>query len=1085
MRAVPARRARILARLLLPLVLVAAGISVWSTSASADVTTASYDNLRTGWDPNESGLSPANVSASDFGQLFSTPVDGQVYAQPIVVGNQVVAATENNKVYGINKVNGSILWTRNLGPAWPASAIGCGDLVPNIGVTATPVYDPSTQTIYLTAKVNDGADQNNPHWYMHALNVATGAERAGWPVVIQGTPTNSPGKPFNPKTAMQRPGLLLMGGVVYAGFASHCDYGPYVGYVVGVKTATASVSTMWSTVAGSATGESGIWQSGGGLVSDGAGRIIFTTGNGTSPAPGPGTGGQTKLGEAVVRLQVNADGSLTSKDFFSPANNTGLNTNDSDLGAGGPMAIPDGYGTAAHPHLLVQIGKDGRLFLLDRDNLGGTAQGAGGADAVVSQSGPYGGVWGHPAFWGGDGGYVYFTGNGIPLRAFQVTKNASGVPVLSLAGASPDPFGFASGSPVITSSGTTSGSSLVWAIWDHGPTGVDGQLRAYDAIPQNGVMKLRYSAPLGIVSKFSVPATDTGRVYVGTRDGHLIGFGRPATSVLTGAPVNFGSVAVGATGKANLTLTATRALTVTAASTSAPFGVSLAAAKALTAGQSIVIPVTFSPTAAGGTSQTVNITTSAGSVGFDLAGVGTQNGLAASPSPLAFGTIPTGAKSTLSVNIRNTGTTASTITSTRLPAAPFTVALPATGTVIAAGASLAASVTYSPTTAGTNSSSFTITGSTGAVTVTVTGSAVSGSANLNLAPNPLNYGAVLLGTSSSKTFIVSNTGNVNLIVSKAAPPTAPFEVPNPMPEGQPIEGGADLSQDVTFRPTLPGVSSGQYLFGSTDGKGPKAEAVQGVGAEVGNFVSAAANKCVDVNAGAAVAGTAVVIFNCNATAAQQWAFGASGSLRALGLCMDVANAGTADGTPVRMWACNGSGAQNWRVLASGVIQNTNSGKCLDPTGLGTTNGVPLIISVCTGSPAQTWISPQRTGPIAGGPSGRCLDVPSALSVDTNPVQLWDCNGSGAQSWTIARGGQVKALGKCLDVQNAGTAAGTLVWLYTCNGTAAQQWALTTSGKLLNTHSQRCLAPLGGGTVDGTKMQIANCGADPAQKWQLN
>ena len=161
-----------------------------------------------------------------------------------------------------------------------------------------------------------------------------------------------------PMTAMQRPGLLLMNGVVYAGFASHCDYTPFVGYVVGVSTAGRQ-TTMWATESGNANAEGGIWQSGGGLVSDGPGQILLTTGNGISPKPGPGSKPPTTLAEAVVRLRVGSDGNLKATDFFSPADNAKLNRNDADLGSGAPVAIPDGYGTAAHPHLLAQIGKDG------------------------------------------------------------------------------------------------------------------------------------------------------------------------------------------------------------------------------------------------------------------------------------------------------------------------------------------------------------------------------------------------------------------------------------------------------------------------------------------------------------------------------------------------------------------------------------------------------------------------------------------------------------------------------------------------------------------------------------------------------
>ena len=222
-------------RPLLSATLALAGLSVGGT-AVADVGTIAHDSLRTGWDHDEPGLSPSAVASSNFGKLFSATVDGQVYAQPLVVGTTVIAATENNAVYGLDSATGAAKWTRKLGPAWPASTVGCGDLTPNIGITSTPVYDPATKSVFLLAKTNDGATAQLPHWYMHSLDVATGAEKPGFPVVIDGAPTNDPTRPFNAMTAMQRPGLLLMNGVVYAGFASHCDYTPFVGYVVGVST---------------------------------------------------------------------------------------------------------------------------------------------------------------------------------------------------------------------------------------------------------------------------------------------------------------------------------------------------------------------------------------------------------------------------------------------------------------------------------------------------------------------------------------------------------------------------------------------------------------------------------------------------------------------------------------------------------------------------------------------------------------------------------------------------------------------------------------------------------------------------------
>ncbi|MBV6702339.1 PQQ-binding-like beta-propeller repeat protein [Kitasatospora aureofaciens] len=529
------RRARALLRLK-PGAALAAGLLLFgfATPAQAVDPTVSNNNKRTGWDASEPNLSPAQVSSSAFGQRWSTPVNGAVLAQPLVTGSNVIAATENNYVHGIDPATGKTNWTRQLGRAWPTSTVHCNDPAAYTGITATPVYDPASNTVYTLAKVNDGPDAQHPHWYLHALSASTGAERTGWPVTIQGTPTNSPGHPFNPMTANGRPGLLLMNGSVYAAFASYCDTEPYVGQVAGVNIGTRKV-TLWSTEAGSDTMEGGIWQSGGGLVSDGAGRIFVATGNGAgtgaSPSRGPGNRPPAHLGESVIRLGVNTDGSLSARDFFSPANNRTLDTNDTDLGSGGPMALPSGFGTAAHPHLLVQVGKDGRVFLLDRDNLGGMGQGPNGTDNPVSMAGPFEGVWGHPAVFGGGGGYVYTvatdTGNGrSPLRALKYGVNGSGVPVLTSVATSNEGFGYGSGSPVVTSNGTGPSSALVWAVWSgSGAGGVGGELRVYDAVPVNGVMHLRRSFPIGTAAKFVVPATDGGRVFVGTRDGHVVGFG--------------------------------------------------------------------------------------------------------------------------------------------------------------------------------------------------------------------------------------------------------------------------------------------------------------------------------------------------------------------------------------------------------------------------------------------------------------------------------------------------------------------------------------------------------------------------------
>ncbi|MFF5229091.1 choice-of-anchor D domain-containing protein [Dactylosporangium sp. NPDC000521] len=827
---------RALIRLLPAALTLSALVVIAPQPSNADITTVSVDNLRTGWDSNEPGLAPSAVSASDFGQLFSATVNGQVYAQPIVAGGTLITATENNWVYGLNPATGAVIWSRSVGPAWPASAIGCGDLVPNIGVTSTPVYDPATGAVFFMAKVNDGPDADHPHFYLHSINPATGAERAGWPVTIQGSPTNDPGNTFNPKTAAQRPGLLLLDGVVYAGFASHCDYGPYVGYIAGVRTTTPQMTTLWSTEAGRSNGMAGIWQSGGGLVSDGPGRIIVSTGNGVSPAPGPGTSPPGTLAESIIRLQVNGDGSLTAKDFFSPFNNSRLDQDDTDFGSGGPMALPAGFGTAAHPKLLVQTGKDGRVYLLDRDNLGGNAQGPGGGDASVGPpAGPYNGVWGHPAFWGGDGGYVYQVENQGFLRAFKYGVNGAGLPVLTSAGTSASTFGYTSGSPVVTSTGTTSGSAIVWAVYSDGSSGANGQLRAYDALPVNGRLNLRYSAPIGVATKFVTPATDGGRVFVGTRDGHVIGFGRPTTAALTSGPTDFGNVAVGSTANATVTVTATRAVSITAISTAAPFAATPPALPVnLTIGQTLSVPVRFTPSATGGATGSLTFTTNAGTVPFDLHGVGTRPGLGATPSTLSFGTVPTGANKTLGVSVTNTGTSAVTITGFTPPAAPFTATgVPATGTTLAAGASVSVSVRYAPVASGAANSTFIVTSSAGSVTVPVTGTAVTGAPQLTITPNPVQFGQVPVGQTATAVFDIANTGNITLTLTKAAPPVGAFNTTTPVSEGQQLSPGDIIHQTVTFTPTSAGPQSAVYSITGDDGQGAVLVQLTGTGVTTG------------------------------------------------------------------------------------------------------------------------------------------------------------------------------------------------------------------------------------------------------------
>src|SRR5438093_1678689 len=171
--------------------LAAASIVAGSGSARASGITNSADDLRTGWYSDQQSLTPQLVSSGPFSQVFSTPITGQVYAQPLVYKGSLIVATEANWVYRIDPENGNIFWSKNLGPAWNASDIGCGDLTPTIGVTGTPVIDESNGTVYLVSKTYASGTSGTARYYMHALDVISGTERTSFPVEIQGTAQNN------------------------------------------------------------------------------------------------------------------------------------------------------------------------------------------------------------------------------------------------------------------------------------------------------------------------------------------------------------------------------------------------------------------------------------------------------------------------------------------------------------------------------------------------------------------------------------------------------------------------------------------------------------------------------------------------------------------------------------------------------------------------------------------------------------------------------------------------------------------------------------------------------------------------------
>ncbi len=627
--------------------LAAAMLALLTASSAFGEVTGAADDLRTAWYPDEPTLTHELLGGGSFGQVFSRSLKGQIYAQPLTADGTLLVATEDDRVYGLDPYTGATRWELNVGtPVNSSDAdISCSDLEPHVGITGTPVIDTESNIAYFvsTRYVTPGSSEASV-WYMHAVELSSGKEASGFPVLIAGNAQNLPGNvPFQAPKELQRPALLLMNGVVYAAFGSHCDKTPYQGWVAGVTT-SGELKTLW---AASAYGGS-IWQAGGGLVSDGSGQILFATGNEDGEG-GQGNGDppvgkgheppEGRLGESVVRVAVQPEGNLLATDFFSPSDNVLLDEHDLDLSSSAPIALPSQFGAGTSvPELLVQDGKEGYVYLLDRTNLGGMGQGPGESDGIVQKLGPYGGVWDASAAWPGDGGYVYIpsvspggvdSGSSGRLRFFKYgVDEETSEPTLSLAATSPELFGFGSGSPIVTSNGTTNGSGVLWITRCPPSKCNEGELVAYNPVPAGPEsLQILWHAPIGIANKFSHPDAANGHIYVGNWEGKIIGFAErgltPSTSSL-----DLGEAPAGAdlTGEVTLTNASATKLNVSAVSTPAqPFEASglPAPGSTIEPGQTITVRVAFHSSQPGDFTDSLALTTQAGETTIALSAIAT------------------------------------------------------------------------------------------------------------------------------------------------------------------------------------------------------------------------------------------------------------------------------------------------------------------------------------------------------------------------------------------------------------------------------------------------------------------------------
>jgi hypothetical protein len=506
------------------------------TIAQAQVTTSQYDNARTGANLHETTLTPENVNARQFGKLFSLKVDGDIYAQPLYLPgveipakgkhNVVFVATEHNSVYAFDAEGrpATPLWQVSFLSAAgiatvPSQDVSCPFIRPEIGITPTPVIDRETGTLYVLARTKERQGVLQSARYvqkLHALAITTGAEKFGGPVEIKAAvqgrgAANSGGQiEFDPLRELPRAALLLSNGNVYLTWASSCDVAPYHGWVMTYDARTLAQTGVFNTSPDAE--ESGIWQGDTGPAADRDGNVFVVTGNGKFDAA---ESGGRDYGDTVLKLRANEaglkKGNIEVRDFFTPFNQKELNANDSDLGAGGPILLPDQPGP--HPHLLVLGGKGGGIYVIDRDHMG-KYQSASDSHAVQMLPFRYG-VYSAPAYWNQH--LFLFAANDV-LKDFAVRNGQlSTQPVAQGTAKFIDP----GATPSISANGSRDG--IVWVLCSKGWRSPDtpAGLYAFDAA---NVARQLYNSEqnsardrAGLCLRFNIPMVANGKVYVGAK----------------------------------------------------------------------------------------------------------------------------------------------------------------------------------------------------------------------------------------------------------------------------------------------------------------------------------------------------------------------------------------------------------------------------------------------------------------------------------------------------------------------------------------------------------------------------------------
>ncbi len=501
------------------------------SAGQVNVLTYHNDNARTGQNLSETTLTPANVNSSSFGKLLVISMDGKVDAQPLVVSalnmpghgtrNVVFAATEHDSVYAFDANTGSVYWDVSMLKSGETRSDdrGCSQVVPEIGVTATPVIDRKAGehgTIYVIAMSKDA--NNNYYQRLHALDITTGAEQFGGAVNVAakypGTGDNSSNGDvvFEPKQYKSRPGLLLLNGTVYTAWGSHCDVRPYTGWLIGYNETTLQQTAVFNLAPNGS--EAALWAAGGGVAADPSGNIFLQAANGTfdTNLNAQGFPAHGDYGNAFVKLALSG-GQLTPKDYWTMDNTVSESNADEDLGSGGLILFPDVTDSSGNvKHLATGAGKDGNVYVFDRDKMGKFQTSSNSNLYQELAHGLAGGEFGTPAWFNGT---IYYGAVDDYIRAYHVS--AARLPS-SPSAISSNSFPFPGVTPSISANGSSNG--ILWAISNTDP----GVLYAYKASDiadelYNSNMAASERDHFGSGNKFVPPTIANGRVFLATTSG--------------------------------------------------------------------------------------------------------------------------------------------------------------------------------------------------------------------------------------------------------------------------------------------------------------------------------------------------------------------------------------------------------------------------------------------------------------------------------------------------------------------------------------------------------------------------------------